>query len=367
VVLLGLVVWVLIQNRQTRIKLQTFQSPDSTLLLLQQEITALRQNMAENLSSSTQNFQQQLAHIGHRVDHQLSQVSDHLLQAQKTVGDRLEQTTRMMGEIQRSLGSLDQAALRIFDVGRDIASLQEILRAPKLRGSLGELFLGDLLSQILPRKHYDLQYQFKTGDVVDAVIRTGQKLVPVDSKFPLENFQRMLKTQEKEEKESLKRKFVLDVKKHIDAIASKYIQPGEGTFDFAMMYIPAENVYYEVIIKDEIAGEDGALTQYALNKKVIPVSPNSFYAFLQAILLGLRGLHIEEHARLIWESLAKLQNDFSRFKDDFSVLGKHLSNTQTKYFEAEKKLTRFEDNLIGVVKDDKREEHQLSSSHSVSG
>jgi DNA recombination protein RmuC len=230
-------------------------------------------------------------------------------------------------------------------VGKDIAQLQEILRAPKVRGTLGELFLGDLLSQILPPKHYALQHPFRSGEIVDAIVRLG-RLVPVDAKFPLENFKRLIQTQNPQEKTMARRRFVQDVKKHIDAIASKYILPDEGTFDFALMYIPAENVYYETIIKEEGMADEGSIMTYAFSKRVVPVSPNSFYAYLHTISLGLRGLEIEENARLIIDQLARLRGDFGRFKDDFSLLGKHLSNSRAKYEDAERRLERFGDKLI---------------------
>jgi DNA recombination protein RmuC len=248
--------------------------------------------------------------------------------------------------VQTSLGSLGQATQQIFNVGKDIAQLQEILRAPKMRGTIGELFLGDLLGQILPPKFFALQYAFKNGDIVDAVIRLADKLVPVDSKFPLENFKRLVSEQDPQEKTVARRKFVQDVKRHIDAISSKYLRTDEGTFDFALMYIPAENVYYETIIKDDNQTDEGSIMSYAFAKRVVPVSPNSFYAYLHTISLGLRGLEIEDNARHIIERLGALKNDFGRFKDDFNVLGRHLANSHSKFEEAEKHLDRFEGKLL---------------------
>ncbi|OVE77068.1 hypothetical protein BVX98_03710, partial [bacterium F11] len=239
---------------------------------------------------------------------------------------------------------LDEATKQVFSVGKDISQLQEILRAPKMRGAFGELFLGDLLGQILPPKHFGLQYAFKSGEIVDAVVRLG-RLVPVDAKFPLENFKRLIQNQDPQEKTIARRKFMTDVKRHIDVIAKKYILPDEGTFDFALMYIPAENVYYETIIKDDNMAEEASLMTYAFAKRVVPVSPNSFYAYLHTISLGLKGMKIEENARLIIDQLARLQNDFVRFRDDFVLVGKHLSNTRTKYEDADKRLNRFGDRL----------------------
>jgi DNA recombination protein RmuC len=207
------------------------------------------------------------------------------------------QTTESFGQIQSSLGRLTEASRHMEEVGKNIASLSDILRAPKFRGGMGELLLGDLLSQILSPEHYKLQYSFSSGDRVDAVIILKVGMVPVDAKFPLESFQRMIASSEEGGQKKHKREFTRAVKGHIDNIAQKYVLPDEGTFDFALMYIPAENVYYETIIKDEGLGEEKSLLSYALEKRVIPVSPNSFYAYLQAIALGLKGLHIEKRAQ----------------------------------------------------------------------
>ena len=253
-----------------------------------------------------------------------------------------------MGNVQKSLGSLEEANRKIYEVGKDIASLQEILRAPKLRGGLGEFFLGDLLGQILPSDHFTTQFSFRSGEKVDAVIKLGGSLVPVDSKFPLENFKRMLEGVTEDDKNKARRQFVADVKKHIDAIATKYILPDEGTYDFALMYIPAENVYYETIIKDDAAGVDRNISQYALSKKVIPVSPNSFYAYLQAIVLGLKGMKIEERAKEIIQYLGRLEGDFSRFKEEFNLVGKHLGHAQSSFQSADKRLDQFGQKLLAA-------------------
>jgi len=250
-----------------------------------------------------------------------------------------------IGNLQYRLGQLQEATQSMVTIGKDISSLQDILRAPKLRGGLGELFLGELLKQILPEDHFQLQYTFRDGVKVDAVILLGQGMIPVDAKFPLENFRRIQQNQEGEEKQ-VKKSFIADVKKHVDDIASKYILPDEGTFEFALMYIPAENIYYETIIKDEFQSE--SIASYAIRKKVIPVSPNSFYAYLQAILRGLKGLRIERSAQIILESLGQLETDFQKCSDDFSKVGSHLSNAQTAYTRAVKRLEKMQDRLAAI-------------------
>jgi DNA recombination protein RmuC len=181
--------------------------------------------------------------------------------------------------------------------------------------------------------------------MVDAVIHIGDNMVPIDAKFPLENFQKFANEENPKEKEDLRKKFVTDVKKHINEISKKYILPDEGTYDFALMYIPAENIYYETILKDENLGEERSIFSTALKKRVIPVSPNSFYAYLQVIVQGLKGLQIEKSAREIFQRLTRLQGDLTRFRKDFQTLGSHLGNARTKFDDAEKRLDRFSDKL----------------------
>ncbi|MDP2971967.1 MAG: DNA recombination protein RmuC, partial [Deltaproteobacteria bacterium] len=200
---------------------------------------------------------------------------------------------------------------------------------------------GELLSQILPPEFFTLQYTFSSGERVDAVVRLGERLVPIDSKFPLDNFRRLIECKTEEEKKASQKTFARDVKKHIDDIANKYILPQEGTYDFALLYIPAENVYYETITKDEAFGEEKGILNYALKKKVIPVSPNSFYAYLQVIVLGLRGLKIEKDAHRILDSLSGLNKELEAFQGDFQLVGKHISNAMNKYEEARRRLDKF--------------------------
>ena len=306
--------------------------------------TALAERRDDQAMALLQNqVQATVAQVGQlrdSVQQIAGQMNTSLAESRKSMDTRLDNAARVVGDVSKHLGQLDESAKRIYDVGRDIASLQDILRAPKLRGGLGELFLGDLLAQILPPDHFELQYGFQSGEKVDAIIRLKAGLVPVDAKFPLENFQRLVTASTDDERAAARRVFVKDVQTHIDAIAKKYIRPDEGTFDFALMYIPAENVYYEVIIKDDEFGGEAKLFNYALARRVIPVSPNSFYAYLQTILLGLKGLRVEESARLIMGQLARLQKDFAGFGESFALAGQHIANAQKKFEEADKRFDK---------------------------
>jgi len=258
----------------------------------------------------------------------------------KIVGEKVAGSMAVFGDVRERLGELTQRMKDIQEVGKNISSLQELLHAPKFRGGFGELLLERLLADILPADSYSLQYKFKGGETVDAIIRIGEKLVPIDSKFPLEDFERII-TAEPEEQAALRKQFTRNIKKHIDAV-TRYILPDESTFDFALMYLPAENIYYETIIRG--TGEND-LFSYSLNKKVVPVSPNSFYAYLQVIVQGLKGLHFEKAAGEILGYIKRLQSDFDDFQDDYEVMGGHLCHAANKYDEASRKLARFGDKL----------------------
>jgi len=325
---------------------------DQPLLLLQQQIEQLRMQFSHELDHNAQSIQQQLGQMLGHVNDRLKDNAEVLNKTQQSLGERLDNAACVVGQVQRSLGGLEEANRKIYEVGKDIASLQEILQAPKLRGGLGEFFLEDLLAQILPPQHFATQYCFRSGDKVDAVIKLGASFVPVDAKFPLENFKRMLEAASEDDKNRAKKQFVSDVKKHIDAIAAKYILPDEGTYDFALMYIPAENVYYETIIKEDGA-EEKHLSYYAMTKRVVPVSPNSFYAYLQAIVLGLRGMKIEDRAKEIIEYLSRLQGDFSKFREEFALLGKHLAHAQSGFQNADRRLEQFSQKLLAADADQK--------------
>ncbi|MDD5467197.1 MAG: DNA recombination protein RmuC [Anaerolineales bacterium] len=270
-------------------------------------------------------------------------------QSFETLSQRLQDvdasSRQSFERLAKSLGELSKATEQMMDVGKTISGIEDLLKPPKLRGSLGETLLERLLAQILPPQHYDLQHKFKGGETVDAVIRIGERLVPVDSKFPMDSFRRMITADDEGVSQKERRSFIKAVKQHIDTIAQKYILPDEGTYDFALMYIPAENIYYETIIKDE-QGEE--LYPYATGRRVIPVSPNSFYAYLQVIVFGLKGMRIEERAKAIMGHLVRLTNEEEKFRKEFEVLGTHLKNAGSKYADAERKLLHFEDKLLDV-------------------
>jgi len=252
---------------------------------------------------------------------------------------RLEETNRVVNEVQRGLGEVDRQVRSVSEAARDLRGLQEMLRAPKIRGGVGEFLLADLLSQVLPPAHFSLQHAFAGGERVDAVIRVGNSLVPVDAKFPMDNFRRLSEASDDETRKAARRAFLQDVRRHVDAIAARYIRPGEGTYDFALMYIPAEAVFHEAVLRE---GEDHDLFQYAIVKRVIPVSPQSFYAYLQVILLGLRGLSIEGRAQEIMSRLGLVRTRLARFSESFEIAVRHVGNAQRQLEESGRRLERLD-------------------------
>ncbi|MGH7645787.1 MAG: DNA recombination protein RmuC, partial [Gemmatimonadales bacterium] len=203
----------------------------------------------------------------------------------------------VLADVRERLGELGAVARRLETVGETVSEVQQLLQVPKLRGTLGEVWLEELLRQILPPAHFHMQHRFTSGERVDAVVTLGDRLVPVDAKFPLEACQRMLAATTPEDAERERRAFGRSLRDRIDEIADKYIRPDEGTYDFALMYIPAENVYYEAVLRAQDPEDGRSVLGHALRRRVIPVSPHTFYAYLLVILHGLKGMAVESRAR----------------------------------------------------------------------
>jgi DNA recombination protein RmuC len=295
----------------------------------------------------------QLAERNAAVDRRLEAMTS-------TLDRRLEGNAQTAGDIQRRLGELGRANEEILARANDLKRLEQALRPPKARGGLGELLLENLLRDRLPPDAFQAQYTFRSGERVDAVIKVDRRLVPIDAKFPLDNFERLADAETDEHRALAEKAFARDLKNHVDAIASKYIRPDEGTFDFALMYLPSEAVYYELA-----CGKTGALLTYAHEKRVVPVSPTTLTAQLQVIALGLRGMQIEQRAQEVMAYCAQLQQDFGRFRDDFQVVGKHLGHAQSKYGEAERRLGRFESKLEQAAEWDEAAIEPVQEAHEL--
>jgi len=284
-------------------------------------------------------LQQQLEALKAAQDKTTENLQKSLQAGQTTLSQSLQSSQKVLSQLNSQIGELQGTNKQMMQIGTEVRRLQDILSSPKLRGQMGEWSLKNLLSQVLPRNSYELQYTFKDGKMVDALVKLADFSVPIDAKFPLPAFERLTKAQADEEKSKLRKQFLKDVTAHIDKIASDYIRPAEGTLDFALCYVPAENVYYETIIK--YAGETQDILQFALDKKVIPVSPNLLYAYLMTVAMGLHGLQIEKQAAEIRQNLKKLNASFADFLGNWDILGTHLRNAYGKYEEGQKKLDRF--------------------------
>ncbi len=244
------------------------------------------------------------------------------------INKRLEATTNLFGEIRKDLGSMQEAAKGMQDVGKSISTFQELLLSPKVRGGFGEVLLNELIKDVLPRANYAFQYRFKDGTIVDAVIKTEDRIIPIDSKFPLEEFQRMVADEVDEE--HFKSRFKQIMRPRVNEV-KQYIKPDEGTVNFALMYIPSEKLY------SRLSGIDELMVAFR-RVRVFPVSPSTFYQFLETIILGLRGLAIGKEAQRILDTLNRLAKEFDTAKEEWEVVGKHITNARNKYDEVAKHL-----------------------------
>lgn len=231
----------------------------------------------------------------------------------KAINERLDNAGRVISALTKELGGISQ-------VGPDIRRLTETLASPKLRGNFGEEMLENMLSQVLPKTSYQIQYKFKNGEVVDAIIYVGEKILPIDSKFSMENFRLFKEATTDEASEALKKTFLKDVKKRVDEIHKKYILPQENTFDFALMYVPSEGVFSEVL-------DDTGILSYAREKKVYFASPNTLYHHLQIILLSLKGQKINDAAQNILAMIAGIKQESDKFGKNLDVLATHIKNS----------------------------------------
>jgi len=312
----------------------------------EQQLAAARQEMQNSLSAQNQTFSAQFNYVAQTMTQQLGQVRQELQagisssgklasDAQRDVSTQLQSATEAVRQISQQLGAVQRAG---DDMHKASQSLLQVLGAAKMRGTLGELGLERLLQDALPRQSYETQYRFASGEIVDAVVHTGDRLVCIDSKFPLEAYRRMT-----ENGEDARKEFNQAVRKHADAIASKYILPAERTLDLALMFVPSETVYYELLMTEDAKGV--RLDGYCRGKYVIPVSPNTLYAYLSCIAMGLRGIQIEENARRILGSLDGLGKQLEMFSGVFDKLGTHIRNAQQSYTDADARLDRVRSSL----------------------
>jgi DNA recombination protein RmuC len=286
--------------------------------LINKKISSLaeQQKTDEALTEWLKSMQSSVDKTSQTLDQALRQtnknLSDSLHQSTKALNERLDNAARFIAQVSKEIGQMSE-------LGQSMRDLQVFLQSPKIRGNIGEQVLKDLIAQSFPKGSFFFQYSFKSGYKVDAAIKTSAGILPIDSKFPLENFKKMATAQTKQERTLAKKEFLKDVKKHIQDIAKKYVLPEEGTLDFAFMYLPSETVFYEVANSPE-------LLDFARHHRIYPVSPNTLYVHLQTVLLSFEGQKIEQRSRQVFRLLRALQKDYEKTEGTLGVLGKHIQN-----------------------------------------
>ena len=273
-----------------------------------------------------------------------SDIVEWLKTSNLSVDQKLTKNLEIFASVQKTIGEFSE-------IGRSMKELQEYLTSPKLRGNIGEHVLKELLAQNFPKSSYKLQYHFKTGSIVDAVLITSQGLIPIDSKFPIDSFKKISKAINKEEIAIIRKGFERDVKKHVDDIARKYILAEEKTVDYAIMYVPSESIYYELINNE-------SLFDYAGTNRVLPVSPMSFYAYIKAILISFEGEKIETKAKEILKILQAIKKDYQKTDEAFAILNKHVTNAYNQSSQVTKTFSSLgqkleSTNLLAIENEEK--------------
>ncbi len=328
--------------------------------LMGKQVEQLTSSVDQRLGQSTASTDRQISQmaqqisdlstiVGKQVESLRGSVEQRLTSFEGQLGGQLSEANKLFSSLKQDFGELKESSNNMLEIGKQINELQSILSSPKLRGNLGETLLEELIKQVIPQGFYEFQYSFRDGSKVDAIIKTSERIIPIDSNFPKDEFQRYVQAETDAEKNLALNRFAAVVKKQIDDIAEKYIKPAENTFDFAIMFIPSESMYYELLISDD---DENSAYRYAMKKHVVPASPNSFYAYIQAIAIGLKGMQIERNAERVRDQLAQLENSLSKFSDNFETLGNHLRNASNKYSDSHEALGRFKERLQGIAKFD---------------
>jgi DNA recombination protein RmuC len=340
IVVAGLVLWLVLQTSQEQKKTALLEGQLSELRRDLQTIGTAQAQSTGQMATIGQSVSQRLESVTKALQDGVSNSAQIATQGQTAIANELKNTREQIGHIQKQLGEFQELGRGISSATK---SLEGILGGAKTRGLLGEVTLERLLEDSLPSSQYATQYRFSSGEAADAVIfLRDKKLVAVDSKFPLDAFRRI-----SAEGDEAKKAFATAVKGHADSIAKKYIVPNEGTLDLALMFVPSETVYYEMLMTLDSKGE--ALDSYCRGKNIIAVSPNTLYAHLCVIHMGLRGMQIEENAKRISAGLSGIQKNMSTFTDVFEKLGTHLKNAQQSYSDADKRLEKTQNTLDSLV------------------
>ena len=298
------------------------------------------------LAAEVNTLREDLRRVAEAVTAQTSAVSMRLEGIDSRMTKTQSASIEMAQGIYETLGDLKASTNSVAEQAKQFTSLQDLLRAPKARGGLGEAMLEELLRQVLPPSGYGIQHRFRSGTIVDAVVKAGGRLICIDSKFPLANYQKICEAGDDMARADAERAFAADVERHLRDISARYIVPEEGTLDFAVMYVPAEGVYGEVL---RLSHKKQPLFETAMDARVVPMSPLTMYGYLQTILFGLKCLQIEKSAEAVLGFCGQLQQDVARFAEEYDTLGKHLGNAKSKYEQGAQRLDRFRDRLDRVA------------------
>ncbi len=339
-----LVLWLVLQSTQGRQKSEALESQMNELRRDLQTIATAQAQSTGQIETIAKSVTQRLDNVTPALQDAIknsAQITGQLASdAQTRMADELKNTRDQISQIQKQLGAVQLAGQQMSQTAQ---TLEGILGGAKSRGSLGEVTLERLLEDSLPSAQYATQYRFLSGEAADAVILLrDKKLMAIDSKFPLDAYRRIAT-----EGDEARRAFAVAVKGHTDSIARKYIVPNEGTLDVALMFVPSESVYYELLMTEDSKGQP--LDAYCRDKHVIAVSPNTLYAHLCVIAMGLRGMQMEENAKRLLESLSGMEKQLEKFADKFGTLGTHLKNAQQSYSESDKLFEKAQNALEGML------------------
>ncbi len=317
-------------------KFKQLQKPedDSSQRLMLEVIENLRKEINHTSGERRKETLQTLDLLENKFAHLNKSVDSKIAENTKVVSERLDNAAKVIRQVSGELGKMSE-------IRGSVESLTNFLKHSKRRGNLGEQGLNEMLSEVLPKEKWKVQHQFNSGENVDAIIETKNGLIPIDSKFPLENFEKMRGATIEKEVETFRKEFQKDCKKHIDAIAKKYIKPEEGTLDFAIMYLPAESLYNE-------ASESIEISKYARLKNVQLVSPNSLFYFLRVVLVAYQSEKFEENAKKVLSLIAGVKQEATKFGDNLGVLNRHVGNAKTKMDEVVGGYARLEGKIERV-------------------
>ena len=297
----------------------------------------LAASVTAQLQAAQQGMQGSVQLLATTIDDLRAEVHRSLGAAELKLATQSTSTQQTLSDLSRQLGGLAEQSQRIGDLAKDIGSLQDLLRSPKARGGFGELLLERLLHDVLPDSAYEIQYTYRDGSRVDAIVRYAGRIVPIDAKFPNESWSALAEATDEADRRAKRRAFLAQVRRHVDAVA-KYVSPADSTIDYALMYIPSESVYYDVVLREGANEMD--IASYCAERRVIPASPNTLLAYLQVVALGVRGLAMQERTRELQQGIAAVRREFERFVELHDQLGRHLENATKKFDETDRALAR---------------------------